>query len=256
MAKGKRRFHDFNWINVMTPELDRAASFFKTVLGWTYAEAGPGRRQILVDGLEAGALFDLTACPPGLQPSIGVLIKVESADAMVARVNALGGHAEPAIDVAQRGRMAKCQDPNGGVFSVWQPLSKDGAECDSHAHGAPTWFETLTTDVDRAVAFYTQLFGWQALVEKPAPDMTYTVFQLGGEPIAGAMRFAPDKMGGIPPHWATYFAVNDTDDTVRIAKENGATLCVGPHDIPKVGRFALMKSPQGVPFHVLQYAAR
>lgn len=255
MAKGKRRFHDFNWINVMTTEADRAASFFTSVLGWTYADEAPCVKVILVDGLPAGGLIDLAVCPPGLTTSIGVMIKVESAEAAVARVNALGGEAEPVFDMPD-GRMSACKDPCGGVFHVWQPLTKDGAECDSHAHGAPTWFETLTTDVDRAVRFYTELFGWQAAVEEPAPGMTYTVFKHGDVPIAGAMRFAPDKMGGIPPHWATYFAVDSADEAVRLAKQHGATICLGPQDIPKVGRFALMKSPQGVPFHVLQYTSR
>lgn len=253
MAKGKRRFHDFNWINLMTPELERAASFYASVLGWTYGDGVPRGKLILVDGLPAGALMDLAACPPGLPASIGVMIKVEDADAAVARVNALGGQAGPAFDVLENGRMAMCKDPCGGVFNVWQPLSKDGAECDSHAHGAPSWFETLTTDVDAAVRFYTELFGWQTAVEQPTPGAPYTVFKHGGVPIAGAMRFDADKMGGIPPHWATYFAVDDTDGVVRLAKEHGATICLGPLDIPKVGRFALMKSPQGVPFHVLQY---
>jgi predicted enzyme related to lactoylglutathione lyase len=256
MTTGNRKFHDFCWINLMTPDLERAAAFYQRIFGWTYAEGVPGGHVILVDGLAAGALMDLAKCPPGIPPCIGVMIKVESADAAVGRVNALGGRAEPAFDVMGNGRMATCKDPNGGVFNVWQPLSKDGTACDSRAHGAPTWFETLTTDADRAVKFYTELFGWKSRAEQPAPGMTYTVLSLGEVEVAGAMRFMPDKMGNIPPHWATYFAVKNADETVRLAKELGAELCVGPHDIPKVGPFALMKSPQGVPFHVLQWAQR
>ena len=34
MAKGKRKFNEFNWINVVSPEIDRSAAFFQSVLGW------------------------------------------------------------------------------------------------------------------------------------------------------------------------------------------------------------------------------
>lgn len=250
---GKRKIHDFCWTNVMTPELSRAAEFFAQVLGWTYAEGIPGGHVIHVNGLAAGALIDLAQCPPGLPPSIGVMIKVENADSTVVRVNQLGGSAEPAIDIRGNGRMATCIDPTGAAFAVWQPLAKDGAECDTHAPGAPTWFETLTTDPQRAVEFYVALFGWTPVTSQPAPGMTYTVFEHEGAQIAGAMAILSDKMPNVPSHWATYFTVKDTDETVRLAKALGAELCVVPHDVPNVGRFALMKSPQAVPFHVLQY---
>ncbi|MGC4068967.1 MAG: VOC family protein [Polyangiaceae bacterium] len=254
--KGSRKNHDFCWINLITPKLAEAAGFFQRVFDWKFADGIPGGYVIQVDGLAAGAMIDIDACPPGVPPSIGVLVKVADADATVARVKALGGRADDVVDIHENGRMAICTDPNGGVFGLWQPLSKDGAECDTQAPGAPTWFETLTTDLDRAVEFYVDLFGWSPRSEHPAPGMNYTVFHLGDAPIAGAMVLPPDKMSGVPPHWGVYFAVTNTDETVRLATSLGATLCVPPHDIPNVGRFALMQSPQGVAFHVIQYAAQ
>jgi predicted enzyme related to lactoylglutathione lyase len=254
--KGSRKNHEFCWINLMTPELPRAAGFFQRVLGWEFGDGIPGGYVIQVGGLGAGALMDIECCPPGFPPSIGVMVKVANADATVARVNALGGRAEAPFDVRGNGRMATCTDPNGGVFNIWQPLTKDGAECDTMAHGAPTWFETMTTHVDRAIEFYADLFGWTPRAEHPADGMTYTVFYLGEEPVAGAMALIPDKMGDVPPHWGTYFTVKNADDTVRVAASLGASVCVPPHDIPNVGRFALLQSPQGVPFHVLQHASQ
>lgn len=253
MAIGKRKVHDFCWINLMTPEFDHAATFFQRLLGWSYADGITGGHVILVEGLSAGALMDLTCCPPGIPPVIGVMVKVENADATVARVQALGGSAEPAFDVMGNGRMASCTDPNGAIFNVWQPLSKDGAECDPLAPGAPTWFEMHTTDLERAASFYTDLFGWTAVTEEPAPGMTYTVFSLGGVPVAGAMRLRPEMLDKVPPHWGTYFTVRSADETVQRAKELDAEVCFGPHDIPNIGRFALLKSPQGVSFHVIQH---
>lgn len=249
---GKRRAYDICWINVVTTELDSAKGYFERLFGWTYGDGIPGGNIILVGNLPAGAIMDQAMCPPGVPAVIGIMIKVENADATVARVNELGGHAEPAFDVMDNGRMAECTDPNGCFFAIWQPLSKDSAECDTQAHGAPTWFETLTVDLDASVEFYTRLFGWKASVQNPDPCAKYVVFENDGIAIAGAMKLPADKVGKVPPHWGTYFAVTDADAAAARSAELGGPLCLGPLDIPNVGRFALLKSPQGVSFHVIR----
>jgi uncharacterized protein len=256
MATGKRRFHDFCWINVITPQFAIASRFFEQVFGWQYGGGIPGGHVIQVEGLAAGALIDRAQLPPEMPAVIGVMLKVENAEATVARVRTLGGHAEPVMDVMGNGRMATCTDSVGGTFNIWQPLAKDGAECDPSIHGAPTWFELLTTDLEQAVTFYTELFGWKKGVDQPAPGMTYITFYLDGSPIAGAMKFMPELLGKVPPHWGTYFTVNNADVTVNLVRKLEGEICVEPHDIPNVGRFALLKSPQGVTFHILQHAAQ
>lgn len=256
MTTGLRRTHDFCWINLMTHDAEGARAYFASLFGWTYGEMPgvPGGELILVDGLAAGALMDLVASrmPPEIPPSIGVLIKVEDAVASSAKATALGGNGGPVFDALENGRMSMCSDPNGAVFGLWQAKKQGGFEVDSHAHGAPTWFETLTTDVGRAARFYGALFGW-TVEEQPMPGMTYTRFSLGSVPIGGAMPIPPNAAGA-PPHWGTYFAVRDVDLAARVGAERGGTLCMPPQDIPGVGRFAMLKSPQGVSFHIIQYS--
>ena len=82
------------------------------------------------------------------------------------------------------------------------------------------------------------------------PTHSYTLFRLGGEPVAGAMAITPE-MGPVTPHWATYFTVRDVDETARLAGRLGARLCVPPRDIPDVGRFCGIVSPQGVRFYAI-----
>ena len=59
---------------------------------------------------------------------------------------------------------------------------------------------------------------------------------------------------GAASHRRTYFTVDDADEAVRRATALGATLLMGPQDIPGVGRFAGLLSPQGVMFHVIRYS--
>jgi len=256
MTTGTRPTHDFCWINLMSPEGAKARAFFASLFGWTYAEmpGAPGAQLIQVKGLTAGAFMDLdeVKMPPGIPPVIGLMVRVDDADATVKRARSLGGKAEDAFDAQEDGRMAWLTDPCGAMISIWQPKKKLTADCDSHANGAPSWFETLTTDPARAAAFYAGLFGWKVEEQPAAPGMSYTLFKLGDRPIGGAMKMPP-QAGDTPSHWGTYFAVDDADGTAARGVELGGKLCIPPQDIRGVGRFALLLSPQGVSFHLLQY---
>jgi predicted enzyme related to lactoylglutathione lyase len=253
MATGTRNSGEFCWINIMTARPAEARAFFGKLLDWTYEDL-PGMGHLVRVGTHhVGGLFD--AQDPKTHEAtpafIGVMVKVDSADATCERVKSLGGQADPAFDVMEQGRMAVCKDPFGAQIDLWEAKKGLGTDVDSALHGAASWFEAMTTDVDRASKFYAGLFGWtpQAM---PMPGFTYTVFNRGTTPVAGMMQITPD-MGKRRPHWGTYFTVNDPDATVRTAVELGGTVCVPVQDIPGVGRFCGITSPQGVSFYTIKY---
>jgi uncharacterized protein len=254
MATGTRKTGEFCWINMLTPRPAEAREFFSKVLGWTYFEMPGMGHGIRVGGRDVGGLFDVVGpnTPPGLTPCIGVMVKVDNADATGETVAALGGSARPAFDIADKGRMAVCTDPNGAQFDVWEPKASQGTDVDPALHGAPCWFETLTTDVDRAAKFYSELFGWTPGV-MPMPGYSYTTFKLGDDYVAGMLKITPE-MGTFPPHWGVYFTVNDVDATAQEAVQLGGKLCVPPRDLQGVGRFCGIVSPQGVVFYAIRYA--
>jgi predicted enzyme related to lactoylglutathione lyase len=253
MTVGIRKAGDFCWINMLTPQPDAAREFFSAVLGWTYSEIPGMGHSIEVGGRPLGGLFDLNGpgTPPGMSPHIGVMIKVDSADATAQRVAELGGQARASFDVGDKGRMTVCIDPNGAAFDVWEPKQSHGTEVDGKLPGAPSWFETMTTDAAKAEAFYAGLFGWEAEAS-PNSAVKYFSFKHHGIPIAGMLQLTPE-MGSMPPVWATYFTVTNADETAAKAKERGGKLCMGPQDVHGIGRFAALLSPQGVFFYVIHY---
>ena len=133
------------------------------LLGWTYGEI-PGMGHIVQVGGQARSAGCGTSTgpntPPGRRPYIGVMVKVESADATAAKVNALGGEAKAPVRHHGPGRMAVCFDPDGAEFDVWQAREGAGHRRDARLHGAPSWFERMTNDVEGATKFYAALFGW------------------------------------------------------------------------------------------------
>jgi predicted enzyme related to lactoylglutathione lyase len=253
MAARIRETGEFCWINMLTPQPNEAREFFGKLLGWTYEEIPGMGHRMQVGGRDIGGIFDLNSpqTPPGTPPLIGVMIKVDSADAISEKVTALGGKTKPPFDIIDQLRMAVCFDPSGAAFDVFEPKKAVGSDADSTLHGAPSWFELLTTDVDRAAQFYSGVFGW-ASEKMPMPGMTYTTFKRGDAFVAGMMEIMP-HMGPVPPHWGTYFTVHDADDTAGEAQQLGGKIYVPLQDVPGVGRFCGITSPQGVMFYVIKY---
>lgn len=66
-------------------------------------------------------------------------------------------------------------------------------------HGAFSWCELLTTDVEEAKKFYGDLLGW-AMEDMPAHQMKYTVVKAGEEKVIGIMSLPPQPPEGTPPH--------------------------------------------------------
>src|SRR4051812_5227572 len=108
MPSGSRKNGDFCWINIVTADPDKAREFYTQLLGWSYTELPGMGHGIQVGGKNIGGLFDLNGpnTPPGTRAVIGVMVKVESADAMAAKFNAHGGRALAPFDIGPQGRMA------------------------------------------------------------------------------------------------------------------------------------------------------
>ena len=119
-------------------------------------------------------------------------------------------------------------------------------------HGAFSWFELMTTDVEGAKKFYTRLFGWET-EDMPMENMSYTITKIGDEGVGGIMPIPPEAEG-TPPHWGVYVTVEDVDATAKSAEELGGKIHVPPTDIPGVGRLCLIQDPQGALISAITYA--
>lgn len=112
--------------------------------------------------------------------------------------------------------------------------------------GAPNWVDLATSDLDGAIRFYSELFGWTAQISGDEFG-GYTTFLLNGLPVAGA---GPLFGAGQPTAWSTYVAAADADVvTARVEAAQGKVL-VPPFDVMDQGRMAAFLDPAGAPFSV------
>jgi uncharacterized protein len=116
--------------------------------------------------------------------------------------------------------------------------------------GSLAWCELITSDVKAAAKFYTGLFGWAAQ-DMPMPGFTYTTFAKGETQVGGMMQIQKE-WGPVPSHWMTYFAVESCDASTDKAKRAGAEILKPPADIPNIGRFSMLRDPQGAAFALFQ----
>jgi uncharacterized protein len=101
--------------------------------------------------------------------------------------------------------------------------------------------ELNTPDLAKAKEFYRALFNWQFEdMDMGAPAGIYSTFKPESGP-GGGMMSMPGGING----WLAYVGVEDLDVATEKSKSLGATVCMGPMEVPNVGRFTIITDPTG-----------
>lgn len=123
-------------------------------------------------------------------------------------------------------------------------------------HGAGAWSELMTRDIDAAKAFYTETCGWSYDAMTMDDGSAYFVAMVGGKPVAGLMDMSGTPgMTDIPPHWFTYFAVDDVDHAVEQTRACGGEVIRPPFDVEGIGRIAILKDSAGAAMGMITEAS-
>ncbi len=240
----------FGWIDLMTTDVPAAKTFYGELFGWTSQDLPMGPdyayTQFSKDGKLVAGMGPMAPGGPEMPVVWSSYVIVEDADAIVAASTAAGGQViAPAMTIMDQGRMAVIADPSGAAVGVWQPMEHEGAEL-FNAPGSLTWNELQTRDLDAAMAFYAEVFGW---LWEPGPDAGYQMASTpvpGAEPRmnCGAMPMPPGVPEEAPSFWAVYFAVEDCDSSLALAESLGGTVFLPAMDMGP-GRFGGVLDPMG-----------
>ncbi len=108
--------------------------------------------------------------------------------------------------------------------------------------GAPCWMDLITSDVEKSVAFYTQLFGWTS--QDTPPDFGgYQYFEKDGKAVGGCMR--NDPQWNAPDGWSIYLRSDDVRATAAAAAANGGATIMEPMDVAQNGSFVVLRDAGG-----------
>lgn len=124
-------------------------------------------------------------------------------------------------------------------------------ERDGYIAGVPCWVDTTQPDPEAAVAFYSDLFGWQfENVTPPGSGSAYFIARIRGGDIA-AVSSPPDGMPQVAM-WNTYIWVDRVDETASKVLQAGGEVLQKPFDVMEAGRMAVVADPEGAIFCLWQ----
>jgi hypothetical protein len=152
------------------------------------------------------------------------------------------------MDAMGTGVFALATAPGGEVFGIWEAKSHIGVGL-VNEHGAVSWNELMTDDVDTALGFYNKVFGHITRTTDMGGGFMYSTLGVGDRQIAGIME-KPDAE--IPNSWSHYFAVDSAAATLEAAAAAGGKVTWGPRETEGVGIMGGATDPFGAFFNVME----
>ncbi len=99
------------------------------------------------------------------------------------------------------------------------------ASIDTHKTHSISWVDLAAADLAAGIEWYGGLFGWNTFNDGKTP---YTIFMVGGSPVAGVMQI---RRNGGNARWSTYVTVEDADATVAKVTAAGGNVFQQPFEI-------------------------
>jgi len=247
----------FNWVDLATSDIAGAHAFYSGLFGWqanVMPVAGSGYEYTMfeLDGhpvAGAGQMMPEQAAA-GQPPAWTSYVKVDDIDAAFARAEAAGGIVlMPPMEIPGSGRMGLLVDPSGAVVGIWSPNPFPGAGLVNRPNTL-AWNELQTRDLPAARAFYKEVFGWSDA--EMSDGSGYITFATDGRTQCGSLPM-DETWGEIPSNWAVYFMVEDVEAAAARVAELGGAVVAGPHSAGEMGRFIVVRDPQGAHFTAMQF---
>lgn len=110
----------------------------------------------------------------------------------------------------------------------------------------PSWVDLATSDQPAAKLFYGRLFGWEWQDNYMGEGQRYSMAVLKGRYAAAVFETTPMQISlGVQPHWNTYIAVDNVDETVTKIAPAGGKVIAPPFNVLGSGRMAVIADPTG-----------
>ncbi len=242
----------FCWYELLTTDPKAAPGFYAKITGWGTTpwepEGAPPYTMWMNGETPIGGIMQKPAEASAAPSHWLVHISTPDLAATTAKAKKLGAKVLNQIKVPTVGEFAIVQDPQGAIFSAFQPAEEAPGHDGPARIGEFSWHELATDGGEEAWSFYSQLFGWE---DADAMDMgeigKYQMFSRGAHPLGGIFNRPPE----IPvSSWLFYAKVPDIDEAVKKVKAAGGKVLNGPMEVPGGDMIAQCMDPQGAMFAV------
>jgi predicted enzyme related to lactoylglutathione lyase len=177
-------------------------------------------------------------------------IGVADVEASAQRLLELGSERlGPTVQASDGTSYATLRDPSGAVVAVRATARRPT--------GAPVaWHHLHTTDLDRAWAVYSELFGWTHTGTLDAADLPggYLMFAWDDSAASVGSIANTARSPGVHAHWLFFFPVPDLEASLANVQARGGSVSARPLALPNGTRLAPCEDAQGAAFGLLQRA--
>lgn len=239
------------WADLMTTDPAAAREFYAGLFGWQIEVGSEEFGGYSMANLQGHSVAGIGAMMGMEHPPVwSTYLATADVAATCAAVEKAGGSVfAPPMDVMDAGKMAFVQAPGGGFTGLWQAGTHTGFDL-ANEPGAVTWNEFMGRDYDTAKRFFADVFGY-TYSEMGDGSMQYSMIEVDGTTVGGLGTLPDAVPAQVPPHWRTYFTVEDADATAEKAVSLGGSVLRPPTDMP-FGRFADVADPQGAMFSIVK----
>jgi predicted enzyme related to lactoylglutathione lyase len=109
-------------------------------------------------------------------------------------------------------------------------------------NGKLVWADLVTTDIEKAVKFYTDAFGWEA---KYFDDENFVEMTHDGRVICSIVGYDSGVAEDGDARWLVSVSVDDVDAAADLARQKGGDILEPATDLPGRGRYSVISDPQG-----------
>lgn len=240
----------FMWHQLLTRDVPGARKFYAGITGWQVQTwpLDPSYTICLSGDLPTAGMMAFTAEVPAEAPSHWLqYIGTRDVDGTADMAVRLGGSIiKQPSEMRGAGRYAVLRDPQGAVFAIIDPKNARPEMKGDPVPGQFCWHELATTDHEAAFAFYSNLFGWDALTRLDmGPVGVYLIFGQDGDQ-KGGIYLKPAAASA--SHWLPYLNVPDVDAAAPAVEAAGGKVMQPPMDVPGGSRITMILDPAGCAF--------
>ena len=185
------------WMDLLTGDVARAASFYGKVFGWSFRFSPDGR--YAYGTLNGVPVASIAAYENEMEKADGLWIpsiSVADVDKAMTAVKTYGGSlVGPPGNLQGRGRYQLVEDPTGAAVMLLRAEGGDPARSESPNQWL--WTELWTDGTGKAAGFYKKVVGYGTVDLKDTEGQTITVMGRDQQPHASMIKTPLPDMGGL-----------------------------------------------------------
>jgi len=215
-----------SWVDTSVATVEQhhdKRAFLTALFDWTWDVGPPETGSYAVAHTNGRPVFGL-GIGSGGSGQLVTYFTTSSVEDAVRRATELGASVVMGpLDIGDPGTMALLADPTGATYGLWQPNNFHGFGV-QYELNAPGWFDHVSSDPERAGAFYANVSGHE--LNRPGGDMR--VLQKGEQWYASFSQAAD----GEEPHWRPIYVVDSLQRVHETVPRHGGAIVVEESPVP------------------------